>query len=84
MDIEKKLLKEVLTNINTSTVFRQLSSHALETSDGVDSHYITLVHLICRKYLFLRLKKVLKDVANQRRVGKDDHALQQSRVVQNL
>jgi hypothetical protein len=85
LDVERKLLIDVLTQLDMSTIFPSLKTHALETSDGVDNHYLTMVHLICRKYLRLRVKKVLRDMALKKSiVGKDGNAMHRSRIVQNV
>ena len=78
-----KLLHEVLSEIKTEIIFPTLKEHASETTDGIDNHYITTVHLICRKYLELRSKKVLKDRAIQRRLGKDGSAMDRTRIFTN-
>jgi hypothetical protein len=75
IDVKRKLLIEVLTQLNMSNIFPSLTSHALETCDGIDNHYLTMVHLICRKYLRLRVKKVLRDMALKRSIGKDGNAM---------
>eukprot|EP00094_Tigriopus_californicus_P006829 TCALIF_06578-PA protein Name:"Similar to THAP9 DNA transposase THAP9 (Homo sapiens)" AED:0.31 eAED:0.31 QI:0/0/0/1/1/1/2/0/434 len=83
LDINRKLLVEELTEVNLSTTFPSLHNHALETSDGIDNHYITIVHLICRKYLVLRTKKLLKDIHNQGKVGRDGNAIHRSQIFHN-
>jgi hypothetical protein len=81
IDIEKKLLIDVLTEMNMSAIFPTLTSHALETSDGIDNHYLTLIHLICRKYLRLRVKKVLRDSCAKKSLG---NAIHRARIFKNL
>jgi hypothetical protein len=84
LDVERKLLIDVLTQLDMSQIFSSLTRHALETSDGIDNHYLTMVHLICRKYLRLHVKKVLRDMALKRSLGKDGNAMHRSRIVQNV
>ena len=65
-DLEEKLLLQVLQKVNDNEVFPHISVfHALDTSDGIDNHYLLLVQLISRKYLRLRIKNILKDMAHE-------------------
>ncbi len=84
LDIDKKLLIDVLANMDESVIFPTLASHALETSDGIDNHYLTMVHLIMRKYLMLWAKKVLCDMHIKKCIGEDGSALRCSHIVQNV
>jgi hypothetical protein len=84
LDVERKLLIDVLTQLDMTTIFPTLTSHALETADGIDNHYLTMVHLICRKYLRLRIKKLLRDMALKKSIGKDGNAMHHNRIVQNV
>jgi hypothetical protein len=84
LDVERKLLIDVLTQLDMTTIFPTLTSHALETADGIDNHYLTMVHLICRKYLRLRIKKLLRDMALKKSIGKDGNAMHRNRIVQNV
>jgi hypothetical protein len=84
LDVERKLLIDVLTQLDMTTIFPTLTTHALETSDGIDNHYLTMVHLICRKYLRLRVKKLLRDMALRKSVGKDGNAMHRNRIFQNV
>ena len=81
LDIKHKLLHEVLSEINMSTIFPLLADHAIETSDGIDNHCINLIQMISKKYLVLKSKKVIKDRAIRLKVGgKDGHAMHRNRV----
>jgi hypothetical protein len=80
--IEQTLVLEVLSSLNGVEIFPQLAGmHSLETAEGTDNHFLTLVHLISRKYFRLRIKKVLKDYAMSRSGG---NALHRNRIFQNL
>ena len=75
------MLHEVLTEINVRTMFPLLADHALETSDGIDNHCITLIRLICKKYFVLKTKKVIHERAIRLKVfGKDGHQMHRNRV----
>ena len=70
-DLEGKLLIHVLQQVNDVHIFPHLSLfHSLETCDGADNHYLLLVQLVSRKYLCLRIKTILKDLARQMVFGK--------------
>ena len=43
---------------------------SLVTSNGADNHYTTLIQLVSRKYLRLRIKNILKDHAREKAFGK--------------
>ena len=69
-DLEGKLLMQVLQKVNDNEVFPHISLfHAVDTCDGIDNHYTLLVQLVSRKYLRLRIKNILKDMAQQRSKG---------------
>ena len=85
LNVEKILLVSTLAQLDMSSIFPTLSRHMLDTSDGIDSHFFMVVHLVCRKYLRLRVKKVLRDCAVAKTIGgKDGRALHRSRIVQNV
>ena len=70
-DLEGKLLIHVLQQVNDVHISPHLSVfHSLETSNGADNHYLLLVQLVSRKYLRLRIKTILKDLAKARTFGK--------------
>jgi len=81
INVDQKLLVSVLSYINISIIFPSLSDHALETADGINNHFFTLVHLICRKYLHLRIKKILKDISFKRNIGNSIH---RTRIFKNV
>ena len=69
-NLEEKLLIQVLQKVNDNEVFPHISIfHAVDTCDGIDNHYLLLVHLISRKYLRLRIKNILKDYNRARSMG---------------
>ena len=76
--IEHIMLIKVLGEVNDTHIFPNLSIHSLETSDGADNHYLTLVRLISRKYLKLRIKKILRDRSLIKSRG---NSLHRSRIV---
>ena len=81
LDVDQKLLHEVLTEINLNTIFPLLADHAMETADGLDNHCINLIRMICRKYLILKTKKVVQDRAIRLKIGgKDGHDMHRNRV----
>ena len=58
--LEDKLLIEVLQKLNDNEVFPYLSLfHALDTSYGIDNHYLLLVHLISRSYELCMIMMVI-------------------------
>ena len=68
--IEDVMLMEVIGKLNSNHIFPHLAIfHSLETGIGCDNHYTTLVHLISRKYLRLRIKKLCRDSALKRSHG---------------
>ena len=82
-DIEDILLTDVLSQLGTSKIFSSLTQHALETSDGVDNHFMSLVHVISRKYLKLRIRKVLKDISLTKKNKGRGNYLQRLRILYN-
>ena len=67
--------------VNDNELFPQISvCHALDTSDGIDNHYLLLVQLISRKYLRLRIKNILKDMAHEMSRG-NGNELTRKRVI---
>ena len=82
-NIEDILLTDVLSQLRTSTIFPCMSQHALETSDGIDNHYMSLVHVISRKYLKLRIRKVLKDMILAKKNKGRGNFLQRLRILYN-
>ena len=80
--IEHVMLKEVIESLDTNQIFPILAVfHSMETAIGCDNHYSNLVHLISRKYLKLRVKKLCKDEAIQRSHG---NSIWRKRVFQGL
>ena len=80
--IEDVMLMEVIGKLNSNHIFPNLAIfHSLETGIGCDNHYTTLVHLISRKYLRLRIKKLCRDSALKRSHG---NSLLRSRVFLGL
>ena len=76
------MLKEVIESLDTNQIFPILAVfHSMETAIGCDNHYSNLVHLISRKYLKLRVKKLCKDEAIQRSHG---NSISRKRVFQGL
>ena len=43
--------------------------HAVDTSGGIDNHYLLLVSLISRKYFRLRINNILRDMNRARAMG---------------
>ena len=80
-NIEHIMLKEVMESLDSSQMFPTLAYHSLETAMGCDNHYTSLVHLISRKYLRLRIKKICRDAALKRSHG---NSILRSRVFQGL
>ena len=68
----KRLKKDAVPSIlNDVEIFPHLSLfHSLVTSNGADNHYTTLIQLVSRKYLRLRIKNNLKDHAREKAFGK--------------
>ena len=82
-NIEDILLTDVLSQLHTSSIFPSMSQHALETSDGIDNHYMSLVHVISRKYLKLRIRKVIKDMTLAKKNKGRGNYLQRLRILYN-
>ena len=82
-NIEDILLTDVLFQLNNSNIFPSMSQHALDTSDGVDNHYMSLVHVLSRKYLRLRIRKVLKDISLSKKNHGSGNYLQRLRILYN-
>ncbi len=55
--------------------------HNLDSAYGTDSHYLSLVHLVLRRYISLRLKKIHQDLSSQKNKG---NYLHRSRIFQNV
>ena len=80
--IEHVMLKDVIESLDSNQIFPILAVfHSIETAIGCDNHYTNLVHLISRKYLRLRIKKLCRDEAIQRSHG---NSILRSRVFQGL
>lgn len=83
-NLEEKLLIKVLQDVNDNSIFPIISCfHALDTSEGIDNHYLLLVQLISRKYLRLRIKNILKD-ENRSRTRGNGNQLQRNRVINHV
>jgi hypothetical protein len=75
-----KLMPKCLTGLDFN-VFPTLASHAADTAIGVDNHYWSLIQLLVKKYLNMRLKKVMKESAFAKKSGNSVH---RSRIFQSL
>ena len=79
--IEDKLIRKLLSCLDTGKVFNSLTSHALETAVGIDNHLTTLMRLVARRQIRLRIKKILKDRTLDKVHGNYLHRL---RIFQNV
>ncbi len=76
-----KLQYQVLLTLDF-TVFPNLATyHAYETSIGVDNRYWSLVQLIVKQYLCIRLKKAMKEMSFAQKSGNSIH---HSPIFQNI
>ncbi len=76
------LLHRALLSLDRDTFLDLQLSHSLDTADGTENHYTSLVHLILKKYISLRLKKIFKDKEMARNAK--GHYLHRSRIFQNV
>ncbi len=75
------LLHRALLSLNFP-VFEALQvCHNINSAYGADSHYVSLVHLVLRRYISLRLKKIHQDMSSQKNKG---NYLHRSRIFQNV
>lgn len=79
--IMEKLLMAILEELNQSDVFPSLLPHQFDTADGTENHYLSLVHLVSKKYLVLRVRKILKDASLSKKFGNHIH---RQRIFQNV
>ena len=82
-NIEDILLTDVLSQLGSQAIFTSLNQHALDTSDGIDNHFMSLVHVISQKYLRLRIRKVLKDISLSKKNHGSGNYLQRLRILYN-
>ena len=76
------LLHRALLSLDNS-IFEDLQlAHSVDTADGTENHFTSLIHLILKKYLALRLKKVHQDQASQKKAH--GNYLHRSRIFQNM
>ena len=80
-NIEEKLLRKVLSSLDTTRVFNSLTGHALETAEGINNHLTTLIRLVSKRHIRLRIKKMLKDKTLDKVHGNYLHRL---RIFQNV
>ena len=66
--LREKILLACLQRINTSLLFPSLDfSHDLTTSNGISNHSLALIHLVLLKYIDLRLRKIVRDSAHEKK-----------------
>ena len=76
------LLHRGLLTLDASLFSDLQLAHSMDTADGTENHYISLVHLVLKKYIALRLKKIHKDSATKKKSA--GNYLHRSRIFQNL
>jgi hypothetical protein len=77
----EKFLHKCLTGLDFIVFPALTSHHATDTAIGVDNHYWSLIQLLVKKYLNMRLKKVMKESAYAKKSGNSVH---RSRIFQSL
>lgn len=80
-NFEKRLLIQILMNLDQRLTFPTLSQHQFDTADGMENHCTTLVHLISRKYIHFRTTKFLKDSTDPMNIGNFMHRM---KIFQNV
>ena len=67
--------------MDNSLFFSLQHEHTLYTADRLENHFMSLTHLVLKKYLAMRLKKTYKEAATHSSLG---NYLHRSRIFKNV